>query len=170
MEQNHDTNPDNSDVAHDIDDNGPLGKQLSWNYDHVSKLWEHFGWIDHQAATEAASHYAAYSIVNPHGIKIITLNTDMYYRNNFYAFLHAANPDFSGMFSFLIEELQKAEDAGQRVYIMGHVLSGWDGTNPLPNGSDMLYQIVERYSPHVIAGVFFGHTHEGEPSKGEVAT
>jgi len=24
------------------------------------------------------------------------------------------------------------------------------------------YQIVERYSPHVIAGLFFGHTHEGK--------
>ncbi len=100
--------------------------------------------------------------MHPLGLRIVTLNTDMYYKANSYAFLHAADPDYSGMFSFLIQELQKAEDAGQRVWIVGHVLSGWDGTNPLPNGSDMLYQIVERYSPHVIAGLFFGHTHEGE--------
>jgi hypothetical protein len=44
------------------------------------------------------------------------------------------------------------------------VLSGWDGSNPLPNGADLFYQIVERYSPHVIANVFFGHTHEGQIS------
>lgn len=37
-----------------------------------------------------------------------------------------------------------------------------DGTNPTAGGSDYFYQIVERYSPHVIAGVFFGHTHEDQ--------
>lgn len=37
-----------------------------------------------------------------------------------------------------------------------------DGTNPTPGGADYFYQIVERYSPHVIAGVFFGHTHEDQ--------
>ncbi|KAH8888870.1 Metallo-dependent phosphatase [Thozetella sp. PMI_491] len=159
---NHDTNPDNLDVAHAIDDNGPLGQQFSWNYDHVSKLWEHYGWIDQATQEQASLHYAAYSVVHPLGLRIITLNTDLYYRNNFYTAVHAADPDFSGMFSFLIQELQKAEDAGQRVWIVGHVLSGWDGSNPMPNGSDMLYQIIERYSPHVIANVFFGHTHEDQ--------
>lgn len=62
----------------------------------------------------------------------------------------------------MIEELQKAEDAGERVWIIGHVLSGWDGTNPLPNPTNLFYQIVDRYSPHVIANVFFGHTHEDQ--------
>jgi len=66
------------------------------------------------------------------------------------------------MFSFLIEELQKAEDAGQRAWIMGHVQSGWEGWNTMPGGSDLLYQIIERYSPHVIANLFYGHTHEGK--------
>lgn len=66
------------------------------------------------------------------------------------------------MFSWVIEELQKAEDAGERVWIIGHVLSGWDGTNPLPNPTDLFYQIVDRYSPHVIANIFFGHTHEDQ--------
>jgi len=40
------------------------------------------------------------------------------------------------------------------------VLSGWDGTNPMPNPTNLFYQIIDRYSPHVIANVFFGHTHE----------
>lgn len=62
----------------------------------------------------------------------------------------------------MISELQKAEDANERVWIIGHVLSGWDGTNPLPNPTDLFYQIVERYSPHVIANIFFGHTHEDQ--------
>ena len=62
----------------------------------------------------------------------------------------------------MISELQKAEDANERVWIIGHVLSGWDGTNPLPNPTDLFYQIVERYSPHVIANIFFGHTHQDQ--------
>ena len=66
------------------------------------------------------------------------------------------------MFEFIIEELQKAEDAGERVWIIGHVLSGWDGSNPLPDPTNLFYQIVDRYSPHVIANVFFGHTHEDQ--------
>lgn len=165
---NHDTSPDNLDVPHGIDGDGPLGRQLSWNYDHVSSLWNYYGWLDNATAAEAATHYAAYSVVHTpegaggSGLRIITLNTDLYYKNNHFAWLHAANPDFSGMFAFLTAELQKAEDAGQRAWVVGHVLSGWDGTNPLPNGSDLLYQIIERYSPHVVANVFFGHTHEDQ--------
>jgi hypothetical protein len=27
---------------------------------------------------------------------------------------------------------------------------------------DLFYQIIDRYSPHVIAGIFFGHTHEDQ--------
>lgn len=62
----------------------------------------------------------------------------------------------------MISELQQAEDAGERVWIIGHVLSGWDGTNPMPNPTNLFYQIVDRYSPHVIANIFFGHTHEDQ--------
>ena len=30
----------------------------------------------------------------------------------------------------------------------------------MPNPTDLFYQIIERYSPHVIRNIFFGHTHE----------
>ncbi|PSS02476.1 Metallo-dependent phosphatase-like protein [Coniella lustricola] len=159
---NHDSSPENNDAPHAIDNNGPLGEQFSWNYDHVSQLWEHYGWINSSTQAQAAVHYGAYAVTHPLGVRIITLNTDFYYKSNYYSFLHAADPDYSGIFSFLINELQQAEDAGQRAYVMGHVLTGWDGSNPMPNGADYFYQIVERYSPHVIAGVFFGHTHEDQ--------
>jgi hypothetical protein len=86
----------------------------------------------------------------------------LWYRHNVLNFINTTNPDNSGVFSWMIEELQKAEDASERVWIIGHVLSGWDGKNPLPNPSDLFYQIVDRYSPHVIANIFFGHTHEDE--------
>lgn len=159
---NHDSSPENNDAPHAIDNDGPLGNQFSWNYDHVSKLWEHYGWINGTTQAEAALHYGAYAVTHPLGVRIITLNGDFYYKSNYYAFLHTSEPDYSGMFSFLIDELQKAEDAGQRAYIVSHVLTGWDGSNPMPNTADYFYQIVERYSPHVIANIFFGHTHEDQ--------
>jgi len=157
---NHDSNPANINAPHSLP--GPLGEQQSWNYDHVSGLWQHEGWITPEAAVAARLHYGAYSIKTHYGLRIITFNTDFYYRGNYFTFINTTDPDNSGMFSFMISELQAAEDAGERVWIVGHVLSGWDGTNPLPNPTDLFYQIVDRYSPHVIAGIFFGHTHEDQ--------
>lgn len=66
------------------------------------------------------------------------------------------------MLAWMTNELQKAEDAGERVWIIGHVLSGWDGYNPLPDPTNLFYQIVDRYSPHVIANTFWGHNHEDQ--------
>ena len=155
---NHDT----SSVAMDAPNNlpGNLSTQFSWNYDHVAGLWLHDGWISPEAAAQARTHYGGYSVKNHFGLRIISFNTDFWYRSNFLTFINATNGDNSGVFSWIIDELQAAEDCGERVWIIGHVLSGWDGTNPIPNPTDFFYQIVERYSPHVIANVFFGHTHE----------
>jgi predicted phosphodiesterase len=157
---NHDTNPEAINAPHSLP--GPLGEQMSWNFDHVSALWKHEGWISEEAARQARVHYGAYSIKNHYGLRMITFNSDFWYRSNFLNFINTSNPDVSGSFRFVIDELQAAEDAGERVWLFAHVLSGWDGTNPLPNPSNLFYQIIDRYSPHVIANVFFGHTHEDQ--------
>lgn len=157
---NHDTNPEAIDAPHSLP--GPLGQQMSWNYDHVAALWQHEGWIDADAAKQARLHYGAYSIKNHYGLRMITFNSDFWYRSNFLNFINTSNPDVSGTFKFVIDELQKAEDNHERVWLFAHVLSGWDGSNPLPNPTNLFYQIIDRYSPHVIANVFFGHTHEDQ--------
>ena len=64
------------------------------------------------------------------------------------------------MLSWLASELSACEKRGQRAWIIGHVLSGYDGTNPLMNPTALFYSIVRRFSPATIAAVFFGHTHE----------
>jgi hypothetical protein len=48
------------------------------------------------------------------------------------------------------------------VWIIGHVLSGYDGKDPLKNPTALFYSIVRRFSPATIAGIFFGHTHEDQ--------
>ncbi|KAF2162056.1 hypothetical protein M409DRAFT_69292 [Zasmidium cellare ATCC 36951] len=157
---NHDTNPEAIDSPHSLP--GPLGQQQSWNYDHVSALWRHEGWLDEAAEKQARTHYGAYSIKNHYGLRMITFNSDFWYRSNFLNFINTTNPDNSGVFKFVIDELQAAEDAGERVWLFAHVLSGRDGSNPIPNPTNLFYQIIDRYSPHVIANVFFGHTHEDQ--------
>ncbi|KAI5358010.1 Putative calcineurin-like phosphoesterase domain, ApaH type, metallo-dependent phosphatase [Septoria linicola] len=157
---NHDTNPVAINAPHSLPD--PLGQQMSWNVDHVSKLWKHEGWIGEEQAKQARLHYGAYSIKNHYGLRMITFNSDFWYKSNFLNLINTTNPDLSGSLKFVIDELQAAEDAGERVWLFAHVLSGWDGTNPTPNPTNLFYQIIDRYSPHVIANVFFGHTHEDQ--------
>lgn len=105
---NHDSNPEAQDGPHSLP--GPLGQQFSWNYDHVSGLWQNDGFIPADAAAEARVHYGGYSVKNQYGLRIITLNTDFWYTGNIFTALNVANPDQSGMLQWLIDELQSAED------------------------------------------------------------
>ncbi|KIY52639.1 sphingomyelin phosphodiesterase [Fistulina hepatica ATCC 64428] len=157
---NHDTYNEAQDAPHSL--GGALAEQFSWNYDHVAGLWEYENWLSGGTVKTARSHYGAYSVQRSDGLRIITLNTDFCKSPNYFNYINLTSHDTSGILRFLTDELQDAEDSGERVWILGHVLSGWDGTNPLLNPTDLFYQIVDRYSPHVIANIFFGHTHEDQ--------
>ncbi|PPQ64241.1 hypothetical protein CVT24_008644 [Panaeolus cyanescens] len=127
---------------------GQLAKQFSWNYDHLSSLWQHEDWLPASAVELARAHYGGYMVKRGDGLRIISLNTNLWYRANYFNYINMTNPDTSGMLRFLTDELQDAEDAGDRVWIIGHVISGWDGTNPLKNPTNLY--------------IFFGHTHEDQ--------
>ncbi|KAH0591168.1 hypothetical protein H2248_001264 [Termitomyces sp. 'cryptogamus'] len=159
---NHDTYTEGDDAPSSL--GGALARQFSWNYDHVADLWKHEKWLPGAAVQLAKKHYAAYMVKRMDGLRVIALNTDMWYRSNHFNYINMTNPDVSGMLRFLTDELQSAEDAGDRVWIIGHVLPGWDGVNALENPTNLFYQIVDRYSPHVIANIFVGHTHEDHMS------
>ena len=128
----------------------------------MSSLWQQDGWINSTAASYASQHYGAYSQTTPQGLKIISINTDFWYVDNIFNYYNFTNPDNSGVLQFLINELEASEQINQRVWIIGHVLSGYDGSNALPNPTALFYSIVRRFSPATIAGVFFGHTHEDQ--------
>ncbi|KAG9222435.1 hypothetical protein CCMSSC00406_0002770 [Pleurotus cornucopiae] len=173
---NHDSYNQAQDAPHAIGQG--LAGQFSWNYDHLALLWKHEKWLPDSAVRLARTHYAGYMVKRADNLRVISLNTDMCgvadelcyrtvwsgYRANYFNYINMTDHDVSGMLRFLTDELQDAEDHGERVWIIGHVLSGWDGTNPLIPATDLFYQIVDRFSPHVIANVFFGHTHEDQMS------
>lgn len=159
---NHDTCL--PDLASPLSLGGALGQQFSWLYDHVTALWEQEGWLPAASVEFSRAHYAAYMVKRADGLRVISLDTNLWYRSNYFNYINSSEPDVSGMLRFLTDELQDAEDAGDRVWIIGHVVSGWDGSNSLLNPTNLFYQIVDRFSPHVIANIFWGHTHEDQLS------
>jgi sphingomyelin phosphodiesterase len=91
---------------------------------------------------------------------------------NWFSYINLSHPDTSGMLRFLTDELQDAEDKGDRgmsqcslqvlrlltfppVWIMGHVLSGWDGSNALEAPSNLCgcHALITRYSDELISSV-----------------
>lgn len=57
-----------------------LADQFSWNYDHVASLWEHENWLPESAVKLARAHYAGFMVNRHDGLRVISLNTDMWYR------------------------------------------------------------------------------------------
>lgn len=52
---------------------------MSWNYDLLSSLWSHDGWITPAEADYASKHYGAYAHTTKEGLRIISINTDFWY-------------------------------------------------------------------------------------------
>lgn len=67
--------------------------------------------------------------------------------------------DPSGVLAFMVTELQKAEDNGERVWIIGHIPPG--RPDALYDYSSYLDQVVQRYDA-TIAAMFWGHTHRDQ--------
>ena len=160
---NHDSLPEAYNTQNALNPTSdPNSNALSWNYDLLTSMWAADGWITAAEESYAKAHYAAYAHTTAQGLRIISINTDFWYVDNVFNYWNFSNPDTSGVLTFLAQELTACEKAGQRAWIIGHVLSGFDGTNGLPNPTSLFYAIVRRFSPATIAGIFFGHTHENQ--------
>ena len=160
---NHDSLPEAYNTQNNINgDKSGTSNVFSWNYDFLSSMWQQDGWIDGLEASYASKHYGAYAHTTKDGLRIISINTDFWYPANIFNFFNTTNPDQSGILHFLIAELEACEAKDQRAWIIGHVISGYDGSNNLPNPTALFYSIVRRFAPYTIAGIFFGHTHEDQ--------
>ncbi|KAG0380984.1 hypothetical protein BGX24_001693 [Mortierella sp. AD032] len=133
------------------------GGDASWLYNSLASAWSR--WLPSDAAN-SVKNFGAYTVSPSPGFRIISLNTNFCYTMNFYLYAAIKDYDPNGEIAWLITQLQAAEDAGERVWIIGHV--GPSQTDCIQNWSALYYQVVQRYSPHVIAEQFFGHTHYDE--------
>jgi sphingomyelin phosphodiesterase len=125
-----------------------------WVYNTLATDWQK--WIG-VSASSAEQSFGAYSVqYESTSLKIISINTNMYYVDNYYLYEDPMELDPSGQFAWLVSQLQAAETAKQRVYIIGHTPMG--SNDAFHDGSNYFDQIVNRYS-NTIAALFFGHTH-----------
>ncbi|PYI31975.1 acid sphingomyelinase [Aspergillus indologenus CBS 114.80] len=150
---NHDTAPVNSFPTSDIDTT--ISSQ--WAYDTLSADWSQ--WIGSTAAS-TADDYGSYSVKYSGGnLRIISFNTNFYYKENFWLYEQTMLSDPNGQLAWLVSELAAAETAGERVWLMGHMPMGSGDT--FHDGSNYFDQIIQRYEA-TIAAVFYGHTHKDE--------
>ncbi|KAJ5884215.1 acid sphingomyelinase [Penicillium tannophilum] len=150
---NHDVAPVNSFPPSDIDTT--ISSQ--WAYDTLSSDWEQ--WIGSTAAT-TADDYGSYSVKYSGGnLRIISFNTNFYYKENFWLYEKTMQTDPNSQLAWIVDELDAAETAGERVWLMGHMPMG--ASDAFHDGSNYFNQIIQRYDA-TIAAVFYGHTHKDE--------
>ncbi|UNI18800.1 Sphingomyelin phosphodiesterase [Purpureocillium takamizusanense] len=145
---NHEAQPVNSFPPSSI------SSDTQWLYNLLSQEWA--PWLDQVAESDVAK-FGAYSTRFPGGnLRIISINTNLYYRHNFWLYQDYDDKDPNLQIAWLVKELDAAERAGEHVYIIGHMPMG--EKDALPDPSNYLDQVFKRYSS-TIAAMFFGHTH-----------
>ncbi|KAE8147116.1 Metallo-dependent phosphatase-like protein [Aspergillus avenaceus] len=146
---NHDTAPVNLFPSDQI----PQDHNPQWAYNALFSDWAS---LIH-SSPKSTTAYGSYSIVHRNSnLRIISYNSITYYKYNFYAFEEPMEHDPNNQLAWLISELQAAETAGQRVWMIAHIPSG--NTDTLHDYSHYLDRIINRYSNTIVA-LFFGHTH-----------
>ncbi|KAF4899032.1 Sphingomyelin phosphodiesterase [Colletotrichum viniferum] len=128
-----------------------LGAGSQWLYDVVSEAWSR--WIGSPAEAKSVG---VYPVKTPRdGLRVISVSTNFWYTLNFWLYKDVQR-DPSDHLKWLVGELDAAEKAGERVFLVGHMPMGT--SDALHDGSNYFDQIVNRYKS-TIAGLFFGHTH-----------
>lgn len=137
-----------------------FSNKFDWNAELMAELWEDNNWIDQSTAAEVKSNYCGYSTTTKRGLKIIAINSNTYYQKNLYSYWNMTEPDTFGTLRWLIDELTESEKKNQRVWIMAHI--PFIDYDALPIPAKLYVEIIKRFSPSTIAGIFFGHTHQDE--------
>ncbi|PSR75191.1 calcineurin-like phosphoesterase [Coniella lustricola] len=118
-------------------------------------------WIGSAAAADAAANYGSYSVLDAAtGLRLISVNTNFWYKSNYWMYEATMEHDPSGLLAWLAGELEAAEAAGERVWLMGHMPLG--STDAFHDQSYYFDTIVQRFAGGTLAAVFYGHTHKDE--------
>ncbi|KAH7055369.1 Metallo-dependent phosphatase-like protein [Linnemannia elongata] len=149
---NHDAGPTN------LFPTEKSGGDLQWLYNSLAKDWS--SWLSPRDLASVRHNHGAYSTSPHRGFRLISLNTNFCYNDNLYLYSDLRDADPNHEIHWLIRELQRAEDHKERVWVIGHIAPYQ--TDCLENWSNLYHQVIQRYSPHVVAEQFFGHSHTDE--------
>ncbi|KAJ3202458.1 hypothetical protein HDU67_000545, partial [Dinochytrium kinnereticum] len=116
-------------------------------------------WLPAQAI-ESVKRLGQYSFSPAKGLRVISVNTNYCYTLDFFTYINYFTPNVDDILSWIVKELTAAEAAGEAVWIIGHHSPGTKDC--LENWSHGFYEIVRRFSPNTIAGMFYGHLHTDE--------
>ncbi|NXF56502.1 ASM phosphodiesterase, partial [Oceanites oceanicus] len=89
------------------------------------------------------------------GLRLVSLNMNFCSQANFWLLINSTDP--AGQLQWLVGVLAAAEQAGEKVHIIGHI----PPAHCLRSWSWNYYRIVSRFEG-TIAAQFFGHTHVDE--------
>ncbi|KAG5366794.1 Sphingomyelin phosphodiesterase 2 [Yarrowia sp. B02] len=150
---NHDSYP----YAQLAQNSSGFAGEFSWNAELSAKMWKDFGWINESTEAQAEHTYGSFAVTTKRGLRVISIDSNFWYSENYYNFWNITEPDLSGTFKWLVGELLECERLGQKAWIMAHVPSQEMGA--VPWATEVFRLVIRRFSPHVIAANFFGHTH-----------
>eukprot|EP00698_Gefionella_okellyi_P007656 TRINITY_DN1871_c0_g1_i3.p1 TRINITY_DN1871_c0_g1~~TRINITY_DN1871_c0_g1_i3.p1 ORF type:complete len:585 (+),score=87.29 TRINITY_DN1871_c0_g1_i3:239-1756(+) len=129
----------------------PAPPANSWLYDGLAAQWSQ--WLDADALQTL--RYGGYYEMRPRaGLRVLSVNMNYCNNGNYWLFLNSTDP--AEMLQWMIDRLQAAEDAGDKVYVLGHIPPG-EG-NCLMTWGARYEQVINRYENTIIAQ-FMGHTH-----------
>ncbi|KAM3967351.1 sphingomyelin phosphodiesterase 1 [Aphomia sociella] len=148
---NHEAQPTNQFAPSRV-----TGEKLNttWLYEALANKWGHY--LSDEAKATLLER-GDFSIVARPGLRIISLNNNVAYTYNWWLVYDPS--DAKKHLEWLVEELYKAEQAGEKVHILTHIP---------PGVHDLTYtwtreynRIVNRFSS-IIAAEFNGHVHSDE--------
>ncbi|CAL1543338.1 unnamed protein product [Lymnaea stagnalis] len=144
---NHESSPVNSYPPPTI----PI-QDIGWLYGALANSWGK--WLP-ESAVKTVLQCGEFSFSPYPGLRIISINNNYCNKGNWWLLLNTTDP--CNVLQWLIEELQKAEDGGEKVHMLLHIPPG-EGTC-LKAWSYNYYNIVNRYE-NTIVNQFYGHSHK----------
>jgi len=121
---------------------------IAWLYDEIKTQWSQ--WIPKDSIAPGL----CFSKQISEGFRIVSFNSIYGYNMNWFSYMTETDP--GGILTWLANELQDAETAGDKVHILTHIPSGGESTRYV--WSHNLHRILNRYEGTVRA-MYLGHTH-----------
>ncbi|KAH9635682.1 hypothetical protein HF086_003406 [Spodoptera exigua] len=113
---NHESQPTNQFAPSYV-----IGESINttWLYDALAKKWDYYLTEDAKVTIRARGEYSM--LIRP-GLRVIALNNNVAYKYNWWLVYDPL--DAKRHLDWLVEELYKAEKAGEKVHILAHIPAG----------------------------------------------